>query len=77
MKPKTITQILEDWLENANSTSMMGVTIDDERTDADREKQYQDYLAEALAQIQQLIEECAPQRKSMEPAYDTGEKEVQ
>lgn len=35
-----IIHILEDWLEAASHASYLGVTIDDNRTDDDRDRQY-------------------------------------
>ena len=53
--PTTIDEILEDWLEEAQSTSMLGVTIDDTRTDDDRDRDYIAALDKAKAAIETLL----------------------
>lgn len=63
MKPTTsidkqIQTILQDWLDNALSTSSMGVTVDDERTDLERQLAYDAYLKDAKAKISGLVNEA-------------------
>lgn len=48
-------EILENWLDEAFATSSLGVTIDDTRTDEDREKQYDQALNKAKSALNLYI----------------------
>ena len=50
-----LSEILESWLDDAMSTSALGVTIDDERTESDREEQYSDYLLQHATALLNII----------------------
>lgn len=48
-----ISEILEEWLDDAMATSSMGVTIDDNRTEDDRDRQYIEALEKHSRRIDQ------------------------
>lgn len=50
-----IIHILEEWLESAGNASYLGVSIDDERTDEDRDKQYLMELDKAHDKMNNLL----------------------
>jgi hypothetical protein len=71
-----ISEILEEWLDEAMATSSLGVTIDDTRTEDDRNRQYSEALEKNCRQILALINKSYISRKAVEEVFEEEEIEL-